>query len=94
MNEAAFVLYATSACHLCELAEAVLATLPLAEPLAIDWVDISGDDGLMARYGTKIPVLTFAGEGSGAVELVWPFSAEQALDFIRGCDSSLRVRQP
>ena len=65
-------LYSTPACHLCELAEALLQGARRAAP-GLTWtvVDISADDGLFERYGERIPVLRFA---SGE-ELGWPFTA-------------------
>ena len=68
------VLYSTSACHLCELAEGLLEAARAAAP-ALGWevVDISDDDALFARYGERIPVLRFpSGE-----ELGWPFTADE-----------------
>jgi hypothetical protein len=71
-REPDLVLYSTSACHLCELAEALL--LPLVEQgllVAVD--DIAESDALFARYGERIPVVTRPATGA---ELDWPFSAE------------------
>jgi hypothetical protein len=81
MAEIHFTLFGTSACHLCEQAEALLMALPLAEPLPIEAVDISDDDALLARYGLRIPVLQRV-QGAVVQELDWPFTAEQALAFI------------
>jgi hypothetical protein len=39
-----------------------LAALPAAAGLAIDVIDVDGDDAARQRYGHKIPVLLFAGE--------------------------------
>lgn len=64
-----FILYGTSACHLCEQAETVLANV-----LAVhaDWrialVDIAERDDWIAQYGTRIPVFA-----EGQRELDWPF---------------------
>ena len=75
----AFVLYGTSACHLCELAEAVLSEL-LAQ--GRDWqieiIDIADDDSLLERYGLAIPVLTHLGDDA---ELRWPFDQADVLAF-------------
>ena len=72
-------LYGTSACHLCEVAEALLAQLlaELAEDVrpSIELIDIADSDALIERYGTRIPVLRRERDG---VELVWPFDAVQA----------------
>ena len=63
-------------CHLCDLALDVLA---LARAPEFESVFIDGDDGLEARYGTRVPVLR--DEGSGA-ELEWPFDAGQLLRWL------------
>lgn len=63
-------LFGTSGCHLCEEAEQALR---LAAAPAWRSVDITGDEALLARYGTRIPVVR--DEHSGA-ELGWPFTAD------------------
>ncbi|MGM0693586.1 MAG: glutaredoxin family protein [Pseudomonadota bacterium] len=49
-------LYTTLGCHLCEQLEALLATL-CAEHYRLERVEISEDEGLVTRYGVRIPVL-------------------------------------
>lgn len=68
------VLFGTSACHLCEVAEAMLD----ACGADYDKVDISASDALFERYGLRIPVLRLA-DGR---ELNWPFSQEQLAQFL------------
>ncbi len=68
-------LYGTEFCHLCEQAQAVL----LAIGVSAEHIDITEDDGLLERYGTRIPVLWR--EDSGA-ELGWPFDAPAVQRFI------------
>ena len=69
-----FKLYGTSACHLCELAQAmIMAEEPLRDELVIEEVDISESDILMERYGVRIPVL----QHPDGRELNWPFTREQ-----------------
>ncbi|MGB1908113.1 MAG: glutaredoxin family protein, partial [Spongiibacter sp.] len=52
------VLYGTSACHLCELAEQLLVEVLIEYPeLVVELVDIADDDALVDLYGTRIPVL-------------------------------------
>lgn len=58
-------LYGTTACHLCELAEAMLNRCG-AE---FRQVDISESDELFERYGVTIPVL----RREDGAELNWPF---------------------
>ncbi len=74
-----FALYGTSACHLCELAEAVLSEL-LAQ--GYDWqievIDIADDDVLLEHYALSIPVLARISDN---LELRWPFDGEAVLAF-------------
>lgn len=75
-------LYGTSACHLCELAEALLAQLLLDKPYwQIELVDIADSDELIARYGERIPVLQHT---ASAEELGWPFDGEAVVRFVEG----------
>jgi hypothetical protein len=83
-----FILYGTSACHLCEIAEQMLqlqqnsqqqvASAPGGTPFDFDKVDISESDLLFERYGVLIPVLRHP-DGR---ELNWPFSPEQLEQFL------------
>lgn len=61
-------LYGTSCCHLCEVAQTILRD---AEVVAQD-IDIADDDGLLEKYGVRIPVLRRMDNGAG---LGWPFDA-------------------
>ncbi len=72
------VLYSTSACHLCEQAEALL--LPFAaRGLSIAVDDISESDALFDRYGIRIPVLRHLESGR---ELDWPFDAQALAELL------------
>jgi len=73
-----FTLYGTSACHLCELAEAVIAEQLGCGGVSVEAVDISGSDELLARYGVVIPVLRHP-DGR---ELRWPFDSLAASEFL------------
>ena len=75
-----FVLYSTSACHLCELAEALLLPL-VAQGTSIAVDDVSESDALFHRYGTRIPVLRHVATGR---ELDWPFDLEAAAGLLPG----------
>ena len=66
----ALKLFQRDDCHLCDLALEVLAA---ARAPAFDSVFIDGDEGLEARYGTRVPVLRDEARG---VELDWPFDAD------------------
>ncbi len=75
------VLYGTSACHLCELAEQLLVEVLIEYPeLVVELVDIADDDALVDLYGTRIPVL----ERSDGRILCWPFYAVEVVDFAYG----------
>ncbi len=69
-----YILYGTSACHLCEIAEAMLKR----QHAAFDKVDISTSDGLFERYGVRIPVLRHP-DGR---ELGWPFNEAELAAFM------------
>lgn len=74
-----FILYGTSACHLCEIAEGMLVSLEQrAGGFDFIKVDISDSDALFERYGVLIPVLQRPDGG----ELGWPFTLEQLAQFI------------
>jgi hypothetical protein len=73
-------LFGTSACHLCEVAEAMLAAqLAAGGDYRVVVVDISESDELFARYGTVIPVL----RRPDGRELNWPFGDEELGRFLR-----------
>lgn len=78
----ALILFGTSACHLCEEAQALLMQYQglLNDNLYLD--DIAESDELVARYGIRIPVLRH--EGSGA-ELDWPFTGPELTQFLQQC---------
>lgn len=72
------VLYGTSACHLCEIAEQLLGYYH-QNIAAVQYrnTDISESDELFERYGLRIPVLRH----SDGRELDWPFSVEELTRF-------------
>lgn len=76
------IFYTTSHCHLCDQAERLLIQTPLATPVPVEVVDISESADLVARYGTRIPVLQRSDNG---VELNWPFDGPQIQQFIGSC---------
>lgn len=72
-------LLGTSACHLCDLAEAVLSNcLALGYAWEIEVIDIAEDDALIAQWGERIPVLLDSATGAA---LCWPFDGEAAVAF-------------
>lgn len=75
-----YVLFATSACHLCELAEEqLLAATAAGFDCGYRKVDISESDELFERYGLLIPVLL---DERSQRELTWPFGREQLAEFL------------
>lgn len=73
-------LYSTPGCHLCEIAWDILAPLVTHLPLRMEEIDIAESDELVERYGTRIPVVKFAGVDA---ELGWPFDSTQAAVFLQ-----------
>lgn len=74
-----FILYGTTACHLCELAEAMLCALSKERPdFQFTKIDISETDELVERYGIVIPVLRHP----DGTELGWPFSQCDVLSLL------------
>ncbi len=68
------VLYGTSACHLCEIAEAMVER----QGTPFEKIDISVSDALFERYGIRIPVL----RRPDGRELGWPFSEAELAAFV------------
>ncbi len=74
-----FRLYGTSACHLCDLAQDMLASQQLSlGGFDVEEVDISESEALSERYGVTIPVLQHPDDR----ELNWPFSRAQLRAFL------------
>ena len=56
-------LYTRPGCHLCDQArKAIIAMRPELPAFELHEVDIEGDDGLLARYLERIPVVAVDGE--------------------------------
>ena len=66
------LLLGTSACHLCEQAEALVVQLNIS----FTKVDIAEQEQWQDRYAIKIPVLL---DVEAQKELCWPFSSEDIL---------------
>lgn len=74
-------LYLTSACHLCEQAEALLQALSIR----VETVEIADDEQLLARYGVRIPVLHDVHTDR---ELDWPFDLARVQHWVAAGISS------
>lgn len=68
-------LYGTAHCHLCDEAAALLAQMPVT----MEYVDVADDEGALARYGIRIPVVRRTDDGA---ELDWPFDARSLERFL------------
>lgn len=75
-------LMTTDGCHLCEEAIGVLQAVLQPGQADVDLVDIAYDEGLMERYGVRIPVLV---EPASGRELGWPFDANDLVQFLAQC---------
>lgn len=73
------LLYTTLGCHLCEQALSLLEALPEQASFELELVDIADDDGLVERYGIRIPVIQRVDNGQ---ELGWPFDLQQLGAFL------------
>lgn len=63
---------------MCEAALDVLLSMPELLGGSVRVVDVAQEDGLMERYGSRLPVLTIGGR-DGLRELDWPFEARDVL---------------
>ncbi len=80
-----YILYGTTACHLCEQAEHMLRWAATGPGINFEYrnVDISESNALFERYALSIPVLR--SDDDQGRELNWPFEAECLLAFLQGC---------
>ena len=66
----AVTLYTRPGCHLCDEArEAILGLRDVVPPFELGEVNIDEDDGLLARYLERIPVVAVDGEVVSELEL-------------------------
>ncbi len=65
-------LYGKKDCHLCDEARSMLSGI------SAEYLDISEDFSLLARYGLRIPVIA----RSDGAELDWPFDREELNRFL------------
>ena len=74
-----YILYGTSACHLCEEAEAIIQPIQQRFGFMLQKIDIAGIDALISEYGTRIPVL-YCKETTQSLE--WPFDESKLIQFM------------
>ena len=70
MIQPRFRLYSSDGCHLCEVAETLLGSLPQMIDAGCEVVDIAFDDQLTERFGSRIPVLF---DTQSETYFDWPF---------------------
>tara|TARA_R110001583_G_C5650983_1_gene408747 strand:+ start:1548 stop:1799 length:252 start_codon:yes stop_codon:yes gene_type:complete len=73
------VLYGTQGCHLCDIAEQLVASTLDLNVLSVELVDIAYDDQLIERYAVRIPVIMDIDSGA---ELGWPFDIQRLTEFV------------
>jgi hypothetical protein len=73
------ILYTRTNCHLCDEAREVLRIALAGSGVAVEEVDIEGDEALEARYGWVIPVVRRADSGA---ECSWPFGPADVRDLV------------
>ncbi len=66
--------YVRHGCHLCDDMLLALESIETRRPFELEVIDISGDEALEARYGTRVPVLQAEHE-----EICYYFLDEEAL---------------
>lgn len=71
--------YSGENCHLCELAEKMLAQLDPALGLEVRKFDVKVEHDLHHLYGARIPVFKRLDNNS---ELGWPFELDQLQEFL------------
>ena len=73
-----YILYGTSACHLCEEAEAIIKLAEEESHNPYIFKDIVDDDDLMQEFGLIIPVLKCPATNE---QLNWPFNKDELITF-------------
>jgi hypothetical protein len=68
------ILYSTSHCHLCELAESILKDISVLNDIVWTTLEISEDSTLLLSYEIKIPVIKRV---DNEIEIAWPFTAQE-----------------
>ncbi len=75
-----YILYGTSACHLCEEAEVIMSIILQNHDILCMKKDIVDDEYLLRQYALTIPVLKSV---TTQTELNWPFTEDAVEAFIR-----------
>jgi len=70
VSQPRFILYGSEGCHLCGIAEQLLGGVPQLVEAGCELIDIAFDDKLVARFGSRIPVLF---DQQQQIYIDWPF---------------------
>lgn len=74
------ILFGTSACHLCEMADELLtSTLQNYPHIQLELIDIAEQTQWQEKYAIRIPVLFYP---QSQQELGWPFDQAAVVKFI------------
>lgn len=81
------LLMGTTACDLCDQAEAVVLAVFAANPgleqhVHVEVADVISSGVWVENYGPRIPVLL---DGASGRELAWPFDPPALVEFINRC---------
>ena len=82
INQPSITLFSTDACHLCELAQQVVAQSKFSGKLVI--ADIIDQPHWFECYQVRIPVLHYRGH-----ELDWPFDVTEVNRFLQQLSTPL-----
>lgn len=83
MSKSSLYLYTSVGCHLCEKAEALLASALGDQLDRVLPMEISDSEDLLASYGLRIPVIAGTNRAGQWCELGWPFDAADLHDFLQ-----------
>jgi len=76
------VIYSKPECHLCEQAKVQLLRIQKRHGFQLDEVDISRDEKLLAKFGTRIPVIWV----NGRLLSKYRVDEKRLLEFLREGD--------
>jgi hypothetical protein len=80
-----YILYGTSACHLCEHAEEIIQSVNKNKEINYILLDISESEDLLETFGLIIPVLACTATRE---KLHWPFNEDALIAFINRTSST------
>jgi len=75
-------LYTGPNCHLCDQAKGLIYPVLQGTNWTLQEVDISNNEDLKERYGTRIPVMAVFDGEEGGREKGWPFTPGQVKQLI------------